>query len=445
MIKSKLFMAFGLCFSSFTAEPQAVQPGATAYLHPRTDPPVQQLTIEDCYRIARQNYPLTRRRELIRQARDYSIENISKGSLPQVSFSGKATYQSDVTQIPAEIPGMDIETLSKDQYQLTGEVTQNLFDGGVIRQQKEMETAKAEVEQRKLEVELYQLKERINQIYFGILLIDAQLAQVQTLKADIRSGISKMQAAFENGAVLKSEVDILQAELLKAGQQETELKAGRKAYLHMLGLFLNQELNEQTVLREPGAVPEEKLLAQADQIQRPELRLYEQQEKNLEIQDKLITAKNLPRIGLFFQGGYGRPGLNMLNNQFDLYYLGGIQINWSLSGLYTAKKERQLLNTQQEELDVQRETFLFNTSQSLLQTNEEMAKLGELIKSDREIIRLREHVKKTANVQLKNGAITANDYLKEVHAEDTARQQLLLHEVQLLMSQYNHQLTTGNN
>jgi outer membrane protein TolC len=396
------------------------------------------LSIDSCYHYAKNNYPLIKQQELIEKTKQYSIDNAIKGYLPQLAINGQASYQSDVTQIPISLPNMAVPTLSKDQYKIYGEINQPLTDVTVINQQKQLIRDNAAVEGEKLEVELYKLKERINQLFFGMLLIDAQLQQTELLKKDIQSGIDKTSAALANGTALKSNVNMLKAELLKAGQRSTELKSNRKGYSDMLGLLINRQLTEQTALETPLA----KNSAQA--INRPELRLYDAQKKTFTVQDKLITAKTIPRLNLFFQSGYGKPALNMLNPDLDFYYIGGLRLSWNLSNFYTFKKDKKILLINQDLVEVQRQTFLFNTQLSLAQQQSEQGKLEELIRSDDEIIALRSSIKTTANTQLENGTITVIDYVAYVNAEDQAKQNRLLHEVQLLLTHYTTQTLSGN-
>ena len=398
----------------------------------------QSVTIEECYVLAEKNYPLLKQRELIRRSADYSVQNLSNGHRPQISINGQATYQSEVTQIPIRVPGQEIPVLSKDQYKLFAEVNQSLFDGGLIRQQKQSQEINATVEQQRLEVELYRIKDRINQLFFGVLLVDEQIKQADLLKSDIQLGMRKTEGAIANGAAFKSSLDMLKAELLKANQRTTELAALRKAYMDMLGLFINRELDAQVTLVRPAA------LSVSTQINRPELLVYEYQKKNLDVQDKILSARNLPKLNLFVQGGYGRPALNMLNNDFKSYYIGGLRLNWSLAGLYSTKRERALLDITRQNIDVQKETFLFNTNFTVKQQNAEVTKYSDLLAADAEIIALRTSVKNTASVQLENGVINSNDYLREVNAEDQARQSKIVHEIQLLMAQYALQTTMGN-
>lgn len=396
------------------------------------------LTLDNCLEMAKQNYPLIKQCTLIEKTKEYSIANAQKGYLPQFNVAGQATYQSAVTAVPISLPNMEVPAISKDQYRLYGEVSQSITDLFTAKDQKEYINANSEIETQKIEVELYKLRERINNLFFGILLIDAQIQQTELLKKDIQSGIEKTNVAIANGVALKSTADNLKAELLKADQRTIELKATRKGYADMLALFIGNPIDENTHLEKP----QRQIFTNT--INRPELRLFDLQKKSFDVQEKLITAKNLPRVSLFFQGGLGRPALNMLNPDFQGYYITGVRLNWNLTGFYTYKNEKKILANNQSMIDIQRETFLFNTNLTLKQQNADITKVQELIETDRNIITLRESVKNTTQNQLTYGTATTNDYLIAVNAEDQAKQSLILHEIQLLMTEYNAQTTAGN-
>lgn len=399
---------------------------------------IKTISIEDCYRLAQENFPLIKRQALILKSKDYSIEIISKGYLPQVNINGQASYQSEVTQIPIQIPNNPIPALSKDQYRLYGELSQVLFDGGIIKSQKESQEAASKVEEQQLKVELYALKNRINQLYFGILLIDQQLAQNQLFKKDIQLGIEKVEAAIQNGTSLRSGADALKAELLNAEQRKIELEAGKKAFIDMLSMFIQQPLDVEINLVQPLNP------SLIEKINRPELSLFDFQNQGLQIQQKMLRAKNLPKLNFFVQGGAGRPALNMLSNNLEAYYLFGLRMTIPLTGFYTFKDEKASINIKQQDIEIQKEVFLFNTQLELKQQSAEIAKFQKLLFSDDEIVALRNNIKKTALAQLENGVITSNDYIKETIAEDQARQRKNLHEVQLLMARYDSKTTEGS-
>ena len=396
------------------------------------------LSLDTCYALAQINYPLVMQMDLLEQSKEYSLSNASKGYLPQVNIGGQASYQSEVTSFPGAGPNSGFPELSKDQYKIYGEINQPLTEVFVIKQQKALIEGGNIEEKQKLQVELYALKERINQIYFGILIIDSQLKQIEILQSDINAGIRNAKEALENGTGIKSNVDILQAELLKSQQRTSELKATRRGFAGMLSLFVGQEVDEATILETP---PQQPIV---DNIQRPELALFDVMQRTIDSQDKLITAKNLPRLGLFLQGGYARPALNFLDDHFDFYYIFGVRLNYNLSGLYTIGKERKQVDLNRGLIRIQKETFIFNTRLKLHQQKSELQKLQELISADEEIIILRQNILVVSKSQLENGTISANDYITHANALDLASQNLSLHRLQFLLAQYSHLITSGN-
>jgi outer membrane protein TolC len=399
----------------------------------------QTITLEQVQQKARQQYPLLKQKDLIQQVKDINIENLRKGFLPQVSVSGQATYQSEVTTVKIPFPGVSIEPLSKDQYKVVADVNQMIYDGGLLKQQTAFQKMNAEVEEQKIEVELYKLTDRINQLYLGILFIDEQLKQTELVKKDLQTGLKKIEAQVNGGVAFKSNLLLLRAELLKADQRIIELQSARTGLLDVLSLFTGEAYSAATVLQQPSI----SVFAAEQTIARPELNLFQKQKALLGEQQNLIKARNLPKTSFFFQGGYGRPGLNFLENKFATYYITGIRFNWAFGGLYTAKKEKELIGINQQIVAVQEDVFLLNTNTQLKQQQAEIDKINQLISKDREIIELRIKVKEAANAQLENNVITANDYLREVNAEDQARQMLIVHQLQLLQAQINYQTIKG--
>ncbi|MEO6453029.1 MAG: TolC family protein [Ginsengibacter sp.] len=401
--------------------------------------PLSHLTLEQANLLAQQNYPLIKQKDLVKQATDITINNLNKQFLPQPSVSGQATYQSDVTKVDVPFPGFKLEPPNKDQYKILADVSQLIYDGGAVKQQKELQQLNGDVEMQKVEVELYKVREKVNQLYLNILYLDEQRKQVELIKQDFNTGIRTVGAQVENGVAFKSNLNVLKAELLKATQRLIELNALRKGMLETLSLFFNQPIDSNVVLETPGALSS----IYQDTISRPEVKLFSYQSQVLGHQTKIIQAKNQPRASLFVQGGYGRPALNLLKNQFEPFYVTGVRLNWLLGGLYTQKNERQLVDITKKNIDIQKQTFLLNTNTQLKQQQSEIEKLQQLFSGDDEIISLRTQVKDAAKAKLENGVITANDYLREVNAEDQARQTRITHQLQLLQAQINYQTISG--
>ena len=402
--------------------------------------PPGKLTIEKAYQLARKNYPLIKQMDLISKTKEYSVSNAAKGYLPAFSVNGQATYQSAVTNFPFKIPvpGFTLPNYSKDQYKIYAEVDQVIYDGGVIKNQQKTAEVNEVIQQQNLTVELYALYDRVNQLFFGALLMDEQLKLNEILKKDIQNGIDKTKALVANGTAFRSSVDELAAQLIQTDQSRVELVASKKEYLDMLGVFINNPLDENTRLESPP-IPE-----MNDSVSRPELLFYDYQKRNYDLQEDFLKTQLRPKFSFFAQGGYARPGLNFLSNDFAWYYIGGIRVSWNLGSWYTLKNQREILSINRKTLDIEKETFLFNTNITQKQQHRDISKYAELIQKDDAIIALRESVKNAASAQLENGVLSAHDYITQVDAEDQARQNLVLHQVQLLQAHYNYRNTTGN-
>lgn len=398
------------------------------------------ITLEDCYRLARENYPLIKQKDLMTLSSAYSVSNANKAYLPQLTINGQASYQSDVTSIDIKIPGFPtIEPPSKDQYKIYAELNQVLYDGGAIRNQKKLIQLSNETENQKTEVELYKIKDRINQMYFGVLLIDEQLKQLTLVKSDLNENIKKTNSAIINGTAYQSNLNLLKAELLKSDQRTLEFKSTRKSFIVMLSQFIGKEIPESTFFSKPQVIE-----SVATGIKRPELNLFILQQSLIDQQLKLSGTRNLPKASLFIQGGYGKPALNVLKNEFDSYYIGGVRLNWNLSNFYTSKNDHSIRDLNKQLVDNQKDIFLFNTKLSVAQQSEETNKLAQLIKLDEEIVALKSKVTVASKAQLENGIITTSDYLRDFNAEDQAKSNLILHQIQLLQAQINLKTTTGN-
>lgn len=398
------------------------------------------IDLEQCQLLAEQNYALVKQKGELQKILELILKNSNTAYLPQVELNAQGSYQSDVTSIPISLPNVEIPTLSKDQYRATVDVRQLLYDGGIIQKQKLLSITGDKIEKQKIAISLYQLKNRVNQLYFNILLLDETIRLTDLLQGDLEARIRKVAAGIQNGAVLKSNGDILEAELLKTHQKLIEVQASRKALLQTLGILINQDLEENTTLQTP--VVGNPL---QDQIfNRPEIRLFALQKDYLQNQQGLLAVKNTPKLSAFFQGGYGRPGLNMLNNNFDFFYITGVKLNWPLWNWNTAKNERKILEGRQNIINSQQEDFLQNLRIALRNYRMDIEKLESLIVKDGQIIEIRNKIRERAAAQLENGLITSNDYLLELNAENQARLNLKAHQMQLLMVQASYALESGN-
>lgn len=402
-----------------------------------------QFSIEDCYRKAQANYPLIRQYDLIEKTKEYNLSNVAKGYLPQMTFSAQATYQSDVTKIPFDaeqlgFSGIEIPTVSKDQYKVTLDVSQNIWDGGNIRSQKEAIRTRAEVEQRNMDVNIYAVNDRVNQIYFGILLAEAQIEQNRLLQDELQRNCDKVMSYMRNGIANQSDYDALKVDLLKAKQNESQLVHTRRAYVAMLARLIGEEISEQTTFVKPQAV------RPLGGNNRPELSFYEAQIRDIQANDDRIAAGLMPRLGVFVTGGYGKPGLDMLENDFRLYYMAGVKLSWNIGNFYTRKNDLRKNKVNIRSVEVQRNTFLFNTSLDVIQKNTAIDKYFDQLKYDDEIIALRNSVKRASETKMANGTLSGTELTRDINAEQSAIQDKILHEIELLMAIYNLKYVVNN-
>lgn len=403
-----------------------------------------QLSIEACYEKARANYPLIKQYGLIEKTKEYNLSNAAKGYLPQVTFSAQATYQSDVTEIPINLDaigltGVEIPSVSQDQYKMELALSQTLWDGGAIRSERKTLRTQAEVDQRDMDVSMYAINERVNQLYFGVLLAEAQLEQNKVLQAELRRNCDQVSSYIKNGIANQSDLDAIQVDLLKAKQTEAQFEHTKRAYREMLSRLIGEEIGEETRLVKPEAVR-----PLTKENNRPELELYQARIRNLRAQDSRITAGMMPKLGLFVTGGYGKPGLDMFEDNFKVYYLAGVKLSWNLGSLYTRKNDRRKIQTGIRSIETQRETFLFNTSLDVAQRNATIDKYIDQLKYDDEIIALRGSVRRASEAKMANGTLSGTDLTRDIHAEQSAIQDKILHEMELLQAIYNLKYVTNN-
>lgn len=389
-----------------------------------------QLTLDECQQQAQANYPQVRQYELIEISRDYDLSNAGKGYLPQLSLSAKATYQSDITELPVKMSGINIKSAPKDQYQVLLEVQQSIWDGGDICSRKRLTRAASDVELEKQNVDMYALNDRVNQLFFGILLLDEQLTQNRMLQDELVRTHQQVSHYLQNGTANQSDLDAVSVEQLNTKQRCVELEASRQAYLKMLSAFIGKELSIETKLQKP--FPETNFTMGTNK--RPELHWFEARSKQLEVQEASLKTKLMPRLGLFVQGAYGNPGLNMLKNEFSTYYMAGVRMSWNFSSLYTLKTDHQRIGNTLRQIETGREVFLFNTQLQATQQNAGVTSMNKQMQNDDEIIRLRENIRRAAEAKVENGILTVTDLLREITNENLARQTKALHEIQLLMN-----------
>lgn len=321
------------------------------------------------------------------------------------------------------------------------ELQQKIWDGGGIRMQKKQTIAEAEVEKEKLNVDMYALNDRVNDLYFGILLLDEQIKQNTLLQDELERNYRQITAYVENGIANQADLDAVKVEQLNTKQKRVDLVSSRAAYLKMLSLLVGEALSPETVLEKP--VPQS-MVSAVSEIRRPELALFDAQGAGLQVQEKALNVRHLPQFGLFVQGAYGNPGLDMLKNEFSPYYMAGVRLSWNFGSLYTLKNDRRVIEKKRQQLDNNRDVFLFNTRLEMTQQDQAIHSLEKQMRDDDEIIRLRTNIRKAAEAKVANGTLTVTEMLRELTNESLARQSKAMHEIQRLMGIYQLKYTIND-
>jgi outer membrane protein TolC len=402
-----------------------------------------QLTIEECHFKAEENYPLARQYGLIEQSAAFTLSNTWKSYLPQFAFSAKGSNQSDVTSLPFSFPGAAVPEIEKQQYLSSVEISQVVWDGGVIQSRKNIVTASGELEKRKTAAELYTLRERVNQVFFGILLLDEKLKQNLILQNELGRHHDLIAAYIRSGIASRSDSDIVKVEQLNAAQRMIELESLKSSYLEILGALTGTVISERTYLVRPDILlPDTGTVT--DSGNRPEMRLFEAGAALSDSRRSAVYSGLTPKINLFLQGGYGRPALNMFDNDFSFFYIGGVRLLWNLNGFYTLKNDLELIEIEKKSIETDRDTFIFNNNLQIAQQKNEIDKAEKLLVNDDEIILLRNRVKKSAEDRVENGTLSISDLIKEINASDSAFQEKAVHEIQQLMAVYKLRNLTNN-
>ena len=406
-------------------------------------------TLEECQQAAERNYPLIKQYGLIEKTTQLTVANVQKGWLPQVSASAQATYQSDVMSWPDQMKtmmtgmGIDMKGLTKDQYRVGIDVNQTLFDGGVISSQKAIARQQGKVQEAQTEVQLYNVRKRVNEMYFSLLMLDEQIVLNHDMQELLAGNERKLQAMMKSGTAAESDWQSVKAERLKVMQQATSLESQKRMLTMMLSTFCGIETNN---IQKPLVKAENGELM--SESHRPELRALDAQIGLLNAQEKALNAALMPKLGVFAQGYYGYPGLNMfedmMSHKWSLNGIIGARLTWNIGALYTHKNDKAKLQLQRDLTESNREVFLFNNRMEQLQQSEEISRYKQLMNDDAEIISLRAAVRKAAESKLSHGIIDVNDLLREINQENAARVQQSMHEIEMLKEIYDNKFTTNN-
>lgn len=399
-----------------------------------------QVTLDECRRLAREHYPEIRQYDLVRQTEQYTLSNARRAWLPQLSLAAQATWQTDVPSFPNALAGMlaqqgiDMPGMNKDQYKVALELNQTLWDGGKSGADKRIAQAEADEQARSADVDLYALQGRVDNLFFGILLLDERIAQTRLTIDLLRSNLDKVRALQRNGVAMQTDADAVEAELLTVNQQLTQITASRESYRRMLEVFIGRPLGGEPLARPDVTEP------RTFEPARPELALFDATADKLTAQERLVKSATRPRFGLFAQGYYGYPGMDyfqsMMSSDWSWNALVGVKMSWNFGAYYTKKNSLNKLRTAQAQVEVQRDIFLFNTRLQTTEENGDIARLRKALADDDRIVALRRSVREAAESKLRNGVIDTNDLLQKITDEATAATARSAREIELLKSIY---------
>ncbi len=400
-----------------------------------------QTTLDECISLAFENYPQVQEMSLIEKTKDLDLKNAAFAWIPQLNISGKATWQSQVVEMPFEMPGMEFN-IPHDQYGLTADITQQIWDGGASHSKKELAEAGAEVKKGQLETSLWSLRSRVENIYLGIILIDKQMALNDLLRESLERSRSEVKSLVEKGVALSTDMDQLSVNILSCLQQRASLEADRNSYVRLLSLMTGKDLQGVELIAPTEALSymEE---GEPDFSDRPEMSLYSAQLKQNDIQLRQLNTLISPKLNLTFQAGYGRPGMNMLSGDFSGYCVAGLKLQWNIGALYTRSNDIHKLKADARRIELTRQSFLMNSSIEAEQKNNAILKARDVLERDTEIIELRQKISHSSEKQYHEGTIKMNDYLSMLDEEYKARANESLHEIQLMMAVYDMRNTLG--
>jgi outer membrane protein TolC len=382
------------------------------------------------------NYPLAKQSQLFKQQNDLDLQVIGKEKLPQLDLSAQATYQSDVTSVP--IPNSGIEPLNKDQYRATLSVNQLIYNGGIINTSSQIKSAQLKTQQKQVEVSLYQLKQKINQLYFSIVLLQENKQLLTDKQTQLQAQLKEVKSGVANGIMLPSSDKVLEAELLKIVQQFSEIESNKHSLIDNLSSLIATPLKNDTTFN----IPLSKIALNAEN-NRPELELFQLKKEEINLSETLISKQNSPKLMGFATGGYGNPGLNVLDNSFQTFYTVGVKVNWNVFDWNKHKKQQEALAINKDLIETEAEIFKLNMTIESDNQEKEMNKISNLIKIDAKIIDLRKTVLNATESQLRNGIITTSAYVTELTNLNEAENSLATHKVQLELAKANYNITTG--
>lgn len=395
-------------------------------------------TLEQCINAAIETHPLSKQNELLANSSNLQNRIYDIAVLPTVQLNAQATYQSDVTSIPISLPNLSLPSLPHEQYKATVDVNELIYGAGVYKQQKLIENDNLAINMSKTESDLYQVKERVSQLYMAVLLADKNLDVINAAGDELKNRLGKVESGIKNGILLQSSADVIKVEILKNQQRLIELKALRKSLLEALTVLTGISFDENSVFTSPAPAPELNYMNN-----KPEFNTFRLQQNRLEHMQLLSKKKLYPKLLGFGTAGYGNPALNMFDIDGQFFYLVGVKLNWTIWDWKQSRYESEMFGVSKDMISLQQQALDRTLKAQWVQYFTEIEKYNELIKTDNSIIKMRNDILKSAASQLENGTMTGTDYVTEQNTNMQAELSRNLHEIQLMQVKLNMLAVTG--
>ena len=395
------------------------------------------LTLEECYQHVQENYPLAKQSEMLNARQKLEIAAIDAERLPQFDLSAQATYQSAVIEVPIE--NSSIEPLNKDQYKAVLSVNQLIYGGGLMDARSNLKTAKYNVDRKQLEVDLYQLKTQVNQLYFSILLSQEKHKLLLLKQTQLITKLKEVKSGVENGTLLPTSDKPIEVELLKIDQDIESTVSDKATLIKSLSSLIAYPLDANATFNTPLVVTN-----LSSYLRRPELELFQLKKEEIAASESLLSKEILPKLSGFVDGGFGNPGLNVLDNSFQGFYTVGLKVKWNVFDWNANKKTRNALRINEDIVDNEAEVFELNSNIALDQHEADINKLAALIASDSDIISMRKEVLVATESQLRNGVITTSIYITELTNLYEEENRMMTHSIQLELAKSNYNIIQGS-
>lgn len=406
----------------------------------------EMITLKECYDRAYTAAVVSAEKEVYNRIWEYKDKNLSRGWLPTLDANGSFTYNSSVMDIndvigALPVPGIGdmIKPLPNEQYKVTVDINQMIYDGGAIKSARAFERAGLLVNEKQNETDLYKLRSEVNTYYFNILLLERQEDLLQNYLELINKKIIALESAVENGMVPKSDIDVLSSEKLKLEQQISENSIRKTSLIKNLSDLTGYETDTSVQLVVPPINEE-----LTDELFRPELQIFDLRKEQLEESVKQIQSRRIPKAFGFATFGYGNPpGSNFFRDEFAPFYILGAGVKWNILDWNKAKNEKQIVLLQKDLIDGRKKEMKDNLKRMLNAKNAEIKSMKELLETDIELIELRKRITSAAESKYNNGTITATEYLNELNAENQARINYEIHTISLALARVEYMNISG--